>query len=254
MLRDDDFGIVRARAFGTFDFKIVDAKLFLKEVAGSDQNFRLDEFSDTMRSRIVSIFSDALASSKIPVLDVASRYTELGEALLPLINPVVAGKYGIQIGSFIVENVSVPPEVEQAIDKKSSMAAVGNLNDFVKYQMAKGMEAPGGGGPAGMASELAVGFAIAQQIMQQQGFRVRRVRKVRWVRKVRRCDGCAGAMGAAGAAGAALDLLSPADVAKKLGVPEADVMSIISSGELAAKKIGTSYRITRAALDKYLAS
>jgi excisionase family DNA binding protein len=249
MLRDDDFGIVRARAFGTFDFRIVDAKLFLKEVAGSDQNFRLDEFSDTMRSRIVSIFSDALASSKIPVLDVASRYTELGEALLPLINPVVAGKYGIQIGSFIVENVSVPPEVEQAIDKKSSMAAVGNLNDFVKYQMAKGMEAPGGGGPAGMASELAVGFAIAQQIMQQQGV-------PSGAQGAQGAMGASGAMGAQGAAGApgALDLLSPADVAKKLGVPEADVMSIISSGELGAKKIGTSYRITRAALDKYLAS
>ena len=243
MLRDDDFGIVRARAFGTFDFKIVDAKLFLKEVAGSDQNFRLDEFADTMRSRIVSIFSDALASSKIPVLDVASRYTELGEALLPLINPVVSGKYGIQIGSFIVENVSVPPEVEQAIDKRSSMAAVGNLNDFVKYQMAKGMEAPGGGGPAGMASELAVGFAIAQQIMQQQG-----------VPGAPGAAGAAGAAVAAGAVGAAPDLLSPADVAKKLGVPEADVMTIISSGELAAKKIGTSYRITRAALDKYLSS
>ena len=215
-------------------------------MAGSDQNFRLDEFSDTMRSRIVSIFSDALASSKIPVLDVASRFTELGEALLPLINPVVSGKYGIQIGSFIVENVSVPPEVEQAIDKRSSMTAVGNLNDFVKYQMAKGMEAPGGGGPAGMASELAVGFAIAQQIMQQQG-----------IPGGQGAQGAAGAMGAAGgmgAAGAPPDLLSPADVAKKLGVPEADVMTIISSGELTAKKIGTSYRITRAALDKYLGS
>ena len=254
MLRDDDFGIVRARAFGTFDFKIVDAKLFLKEVAGSDQNFRLDEFSDTMRSRIVSIFSDALASSKIPVLDVASRYTELGEALLPLINPVVAGKYGIQIGSFIVENVSVPPEVEQAIDKKSSMAAVGNLNDFVNNQMAKGMEAPGGGGPAGMASELAVGFAIAQQIMQQQG--IPGATGATGATGAQGAQGAMGAMGAQGAGGApgALDLLSPADVAKKLGVPEADVMTIISSGELTAKKIGTSYRITRAALDKYLAS
>ena len=73
MMRDDDLGIVRARAFGTFDFKIVDPKLFLKEVAGSDQNFRVDEFADTMRSRIVSIFADALASAKIPVFDVASR-------------------------------------------------------------------------------------------------------------------------------------------------------------------------------------
>ena len=169
MMRDADFGIVRARAFGTFDFKIVDPKLFLKEVAGSDQNFRLDEFADTMRSRIVSVFSDALASAQVPVLDVATRYGELGEALLPLINPVVGAKYGLQIASFIIENVSVPPEVEAAIDKRSSMAAVGNLNDFVKYQMAKGMEAPGGGGAAGTASQLAVGFAIAQQLMQQSG-------------------------------------------------------------------------------------
>ena len=251
MMRDDDFGIVRARAFGTYDFKIVDAKLFLKEVAGSDQNFRLDEFADTMRSRIVSVFSDALASAKVPVLDVASRYTELGEALLPLINPVVSSKYGIQIGSFIVENVSVPPEVEAAIDKRSSMAAVGNLNDFVKYQMAKGMEQPGGGGAAGMASELAVGFSIAQQLMQQTG-----------------AVGAGSAQGAKGAqpAGAAPnaplapsapnapELLSPADVAKAIGVPESDVMTIIESGELGAKKIGASYRVTRAALDKYLAS
>ena len=92
MMRDDDLGIVRARAFGTYDFRIVDPKLFLKEVAGSDQNFRLDEFADTMRSRIVSVFADALASAKIPVFDVASRYSELGEALLPLINPVIDGE------------------------------------------------------------------------------------------------------------------------------------------------------------------
>src|ERR1043166_1461011 len=87
LMRDTDFGIVRARAFGTYDFHVVDVKLFLKEVAGTDDHFRLDEFSDTMRSRIVSVFSDALASSKVPVLDVAARYQELGDALLPLINP-----------------------------------------------------------------------------------------------------------------------------------------------------------------------
>ena len=97
MMRDNDLGIVRVRAFGTYDFKIVDPKLFLKEVAGSDQNFRLDEFADTMRSRIVSIFADALASSKVPVFDVASRYGELGEALLPIINPVVQAKYGLEV-------------------------------------------------------------------------------------------------------------------------------------------------------------
>src|SRR5688572_31227025 len=163
MLRDTDFGVVRVRAFGTYDFKIVEPKVFLREVAGSDHNFRLDEFADTMRSRIVSIFTDAVASAKVPVLDVAARYTELGDALLPLINPAVRSKYGLELTSFIVENVSVPPEVEQAIDKRSSMAAIGNLNEFVKYQMGKGFESGGGAaGAAGTAAELAVGFGLAQ--------------------------------------------------------------------------------------------
>src|SRR4030095_208925 len=156
MLRDSDFGMVRVRAFGTYDFKIVDPKTFLREVAGSDHNFRLDEFADTMRSRIVSIFTDAIATAKIPVLDVASRFT-----------PSIVAKYGLEITSFIVENVSVPPEVEQAIDKRASMAAVGNLNDFVKYQMGKGLETgAGGAGAAGTAAELAVGFGLAQQMLR----------------------------------------------------------------------------------------
>src|SRR6266513_5770514 len=146
MMRDPDFGIVRVRAYGTFDFHVVDPRLFLKEVAGTDDHFRLDEFGDTMRSRVVSVFSEALAQSKIPALDVAARYGELGEALRPLINPQMISKYGIEVQSFIVENVSVPAEVEQAIDKRSSMAAVGNLNDYVKFQLAQGLGAQGGGG------------------------------------------------------------------------------------------------------------
>src|SRR5213596_72441 len=97
MMRDADFGIVRVRAYGTFDFKVMDVKTFLKEVAGTDAHFRLDEFADTMRSRIVSVFTDALATAKVPVLDVASRYGELGEALLPLINPAIGAKYGLEM-------------------------------------------------------------------------------------------------------------------------------------------------------------
>src|SRR5688500_20254168 len=114
MMRDADFGIVRLRAYGTYDFRIVDVPRFLKEVAGTDHHFRLEEFTDVMRSRLVSVFSDALAGARIPALDVASRYGELGEALLPLINPVLAGKYGLQVSAFVVGNDSVPPErVEQ---------------------------------------------------------------------------------------------------------------------------------------------
>ena len=245
MMRDDDLGIVRARAFGTYDLKIVDPKLFLKEVSGSDHTFRLEEFSDTMRSRVVSVFADALASSNIPVLDAATRYTELGDALLPLINPVMGAKYGIHITSFIVENVSVPPEVEEAIDKRSGMEAVGDLNDYVKFQMGKGMaEGGSGGGAGGMATEMAVGFAIAQQMMREQGgFLPSENPAGPGPAKPRPTDETP----------AILDILTPAQVAQALAVSEEDVMAVIESGELVAKKIGSAYRVKRSALEAYLA-
>jgi excisionase family DNA binding protein len=237
MMRDADFGIVRLRAFGTYDFRVVEPQRFLKEVAGTDQHFRLDEFADAMRSRIVSVFSDALASSQVPALDVASRYTELGDALLPLINPVVRAKYGIEMTSFILENVSVPPEVEAAIDKRSSMAAVGNLNDFVKYQMAQGLE-KGGTGVGGLGAELAVGASIAQQMLNQPG-------------------GIAGqatqpAAPAAGTGAALPELVGPAEAAAALGVSESDVIASLEAGDLKGRKIGTQWRITKAALREFL--
>jgi len=246
MMRDADFGIVRVRAFGIFDFKIVEPKLFLREVAGSDHHFRLDEFADTMRSRIVSVFSDALATAKIPVLDLATRYSDLGDALLPVINPTMTGKYGIEITSFVLENASVPPEVEKAIDARSSMGAVGNLNDYVKFQMAQGM-ANGGGGAGGTAAELAVGFGIAQQMMAQGGLSVNPAVPPP-------LPGAAAAVAATVAAPAvSLEVLTPEQVAQALGVTEADVIASIDAGDLKGKKIGAQYRITKAALDEFLA-
>ncbi len=239
MMRDQDFGIVRVRAFGTYDFRVTDPRLFLKEVAGSDQNFRLDEFAETMRSRIVSLFSDALATGKVPVLDLASRYQEVGEALLPLINPVMQAKYGIELPSFVLENVSMPPEVEQAIDKRSSMAAVGNLNDYVKYQMGQGMEK--GGSAGGVATEMAVGLAMAQQMMKQGNIQTTP-------------DAVAAPAPAAGASSGLPELLTPAQAAEAIGVSEGDVMQSVEGGDLKAKKIGTSYRITRTALNEFLQS
>jgi excisionase family DNA binding protein len=238
MMRDSDFGIVRLRAFGTYDFRIVEPAKFLKEVAGTDQHFRLDEFADAMRSRIVSVFSDALASSKVPALDVAARYTELGDALLPLINPVIREKYGIEMSSFILENVSVPPEVEAAIDKRSSMAAVGNLNDYVKYQMAQGLE-KGGSGVGGLGAELAVGASIAQQMLNQPGGIAAQATQ-------------AAAAPAAAGGGGLPEMVTPADAAKALGVAESDVIASLESGDLKGKKIGTQWRITKSALRDFL--
>jgi excisionase family DNA binding protein len=232
MMRDPDFGLVRLRAYGTYDFRIVDAPKFLREVAGTDQNFRLDEFADTMRSRLVSVFTEALATAKVPALDVATRYSELGETLLPVVNPIMQGKYGLEITGFVLENVSVPPEVEQAIDKRSGMAAVGNLNDYVKFQMAGGMGMGGEGASAAAApAQMAVGFAMAQEMMR----------------------GMQAQPAAPTGTGAAVpEVLTPEQAAQMLAVAVEDVVAAIDAGELKARRIGTAYRIARTALDEYL--
>ena len=248
-VRDPDFGVVRIRAFGTYDFRIVQPALFLKEVAGTDQNFRLDEFADTMRSRIVSIFSEALAKAKIPVLDVATRYSDLGEALVQIINPAVVDKYGLEITSFILENVSVPAEVEQAIDKRSSMTAIGNLNDYVKYQMGQAM-ANGGDSAATLPASMAMGFGMAQEMMKQMqqpapaasGF----------------LPGAAAPTPTqtpttAPAAAPVLQVYTPEQAAQLLGVEVADVLTELEAGNLKGRKIGSAWRIAQAALDEFLA-
>ncbi len=238
MMRDQDFGIVRVRAFGTYDFRIVDIPKFLKEVAGTDHHFRLEEFADVMRSRLVSVFSEALATSKVPVLDVATRYSELGEALLPVINPIFIAKYGLEMASFVLENVSVPPEVETAIDKRSSMAAVGNLNDYVKFQMAQGMES-GGSGTGAMGAEMAVGFAIAKEMMNQTGGLTAQTTTP--------------VAGASPVAAAGIpETLSPADAARLLGVTDTDVIASLESGDLKGKRIGSQWRITKSAIADFL--
>jgi excisionase family DNA binding protein len=224
MVRDHDLGVVRLRAFGTYDFRIVDAARFLKEVAGTDDHFRLDEFETVMRSRIVSTFSEALATAKIPALDIAARYSELGEALLPVINPIFTEKYGLQLETFVIENVSVPPEVEQAIDKRSGIAAIGNLNDFVKYQMGQGFE-KGGSGAAGVGAEVAVGMTIAQQMLNASS---------------------------TPSSPTIPELMTPADAAKVLNVSEADVIASLESGDLKGKRVGSQWRLTRAQLLQFL--
>jgi excisionase family DNA binding protein len=143
----------------------------------------------------------------------------------------------LEIPSFIVENVSLPPEVEQAIDKRSSMAAVGNLNEYVKFQMAEGM-AKGESGTAASAAQLGAGLAMGQQMMAAMN---------------------APQAGAPGSTPPPLpttgvELLGTAEVAKALGVSEADVLATLEKGELKGKKIGSTWRVTRAALDEFFKS
>ena len=249
MMRDADFGVVRMRAFGQYDFKIVNPPLFLKEVAGTDNHFRLDEFADVMRSKIVTVFTEAIANAKVPALDVAARYSEIGAALLPAINPITTAKYGIEVTSFNIENVSLPPEVEAAIDKRGAMTTIGDMGDYIKYNMANAM-AEGKAGSMGMGAEFAMGLGVAQQMANQPSGTV-------GVNPNAPKGMVPGAMSApvaaaAPAAAPAMDLMNPAQVAQALGVTEADVLTELDAGTLKGRKIGSQWRVTRDAVDAFL--
>ena len=253
MMRDKDFGVVRMRAFGTYDFRIVNAAKFLKEVAGTDQNFRIDEFADTMRSRIVSIFSEALAKAQVPVLDVAQRYSELGDALLQLINPAVTDKYGLEITSFLLENVSVPPEVEEAIDKRSSMTAIGNLNDYVKYQMGQAMANGGEGAAAAtIPATMAMGFGMAQEMMKGMQQPAGGAGAAAVSADPFSPAAAAAAQAPVAAAAGGVQVLTPEQAAQALGVTVQDVVAELESGALKGRKIGAAWRISQDSLNEFL--
>ena len=145
--------------------------------------------------------------------------------------------------TFIVENVSVPPEVEQAIDKRSSMAAVGNLNDYVKFQMAQGLEKGGGGRAAASAAEMAVGMAMAQQMMNQTGGLM-----------AQSTPGVAPRRPPRPPAARARAPARPRRSRRCWASSESDVMASLDAGDLKGKKIGTQWRVTRAAVDAFLRS
>ena len=164
MMRDADFGIVRVRAFGSYTISVKDATLFLKNVVGTDGEFTKDEIVNQIRNVIVSRFSDVIGNAKIPVLDLAGKYGEMGNFLVEQVQPSV-DEYGLQLHQMLIENISLPPEVEEAIDKRSSMGAVGNLDNYMKYQAAQGIGE--GGGTMGDAMGAGIGFAMAGQMAQQ---------------------------------------------------------------------------------------
>lgn len=165
MMRDQDFGIVRVRAFGSYNISVQDAPLFMKNVVGTDGEFTKDEIVGQIRNVIVSRFSDVIGNAKIPVLDLAGKYGEMGNFLVEQVQPSI-DEYGLKLHQMLIENISLPPEVEEAIDKRSSMGAVGNLDNYMKFQAANAI-GEGGGGTMGDAMGAGIGFAMAGQMANQ---------------------------------------------------------------------------------------
>ncbi len=168
MMRDPDFGVVRVRAFGNYAFRIVDPGKFLKEIAGTDWQFTTEEVNEHLRNQIASKFPESVASAGIPLLDLAAKYGELGEQIRGKLSEAM-NEIGIELLNFNVENVSVPPEVEEAIDKRSSMGVVGNLGAYTQFQAANAMEkAAEAGGPAAMGIGMMMPGMVQQATQQSQ--------------------------------------------------------------------------------------
>jgi membrane protease subunit (stomatin/prohibitin family) len=167
MLRDPEFGPVRIRAFGTYIMRVKDAGTFIKQVVGTDGRVTTEDVVTQLRNTIVARFADIVGESKIPILDLASNYDELGKFLGQRMQPDFDA-LGVELPKLLIENISLPPEVEAALDKRSSMGVIGDLNKYMQFQAAESMtkaaENPSGTAGAGMG--MGMGFAMAQQMGQ----------------------------------------------------------------------------------------
>jgi len=172
MLRDPEFGPIRLRAFGMYTLKATDPKALLNELVGTDSIFEADEIHELIRAAINTSLADVLGEAELSALDLVSHYQELSDKLRLKVVSRVDDEYGLDLPQLYIVNISLPEEVEKALDTRTSMSVVGDMTRFQQYQMGQAMTAaadnPAGGGAAeGMG--LGMGFAMAGQMMRGAG-------------------------------------------------------------------------------------
>ncbi|MEM9425387.1 MAG: SPFH domain-containing protein [Pseudomonadota bacterium] len=160
MIRDPEFGPTRIRAYGTYTVKVTDPGKFLVEIVGTDGEFTMDEISYQIRNIIVQEFSRVISSSAIPVLDMAANTKDLGKLVAEAISETIAA-YGIELPELYIENISLPPAVEKALDERTSRGLVGSLDDHFRYKTAEAMGHPGSGAGEAMSMGMGAGMGMA---------------------------------------------------------------------------------------------
>jgi membrane protease subunit (stomatin/prohibitin family) len=170
MMRDADFGVVRLRAFGVYSMRVVDPRAFLKELTGTNARFETEDIEGQLRRTLVSSFSDAVAESKIAALDLAAHYDELGGVLRTKLAEDFKA-FGLELVKFVIENISLPPEVEAAMDKRTSMGVIGDVGRYAQFQAADAMRdaAQNTSGGAGLGAGLGAGFAVGNAMVGAMG-------------------------------------------------------------------------------------
>lgn len=170
ILRDPEFGPVRVRAFGSYTIRVTDPARFMTEIVGTDGEFTMDEISFQVRNIIVQEFSRVVASSGIPVLDMAANTADLGKLVAAEISGTLT-EYGLSMPELYIENISLPDAVEAAMDKRTSMGMVGDLGKFTQYSAAEAMTTAAGMPGSGMGSAIGAGMGMGMgaQMAQQAG-------------------------------------------------------------------------------------
>jgi membrane protease subunit (stomatin/prohibitin family) len=168
MARDKEFGPVRIRAFGTYAMRVTDPGKFMTEIVGTDGEFTADEISFQIRNIIVQEFSRVIATCGIPVLDMAANTADLAKLVTSAIAAQIAA-YGLSLPEFYIENISLPEEVEKALDKRTSMGIVGDLGRYMQFNAAEGLAQPGSAMGAGMGAAMGAGMGMQMGGMQMGG-------------------------------------------------------------------------------------
>lgn len=238
-LRDADFGIVRLRAFGIYAMQIQDPQLFVNKIVGTQGFYETRQIEGYLRGIIVTKMTDLLGELGKSVLDLPALYEELGAGIKAKVQDDFSA-VGIELRALYINNISLPEKVQQAIDERASIGALGGMQAYMQASAAQAMRDAAqqeGGGLAGAGVGLGAGAGLGATMAQMMGQAMQ-----------------PGQQAAAQPAASAPDVMTPAQAAVYLQVTEADVVQMIQAGQIKAKQIGTQYRISKAALDEFLSS
>ncbi len=237
-LRDVDLGLVRLRAFGTYSLQVNDPALFVNKIVGAQGLYQTDQITRFLRSIIVARLTDLLGEMGKGLFDLPALYDEIGAGAKAKVQTDFAN-LGVQLKALYVNSISPTEETAKAIDERAQMGAIGDMQKYLQFQAARGIrdaaQAGGGGGGlagagVGLGAGMGMGAAVAQALGQAMA-----------------------PQAAPPAPAAVPEIMTLSEAAAYMRVSEEDVLAVIQSGELKAKKIGASYRIAKKAIDEYLA-
>src|SRR5271155_4272277 len=166
-IRDKEFGAIRMRGYGIYAYKIADPKLFYQKVSGTRDIYHVPDLEGQLRNNIVARMTDSFAQSSVPFLDMAANQAALGQKIVEAVKPSFA-ELGLSLENFVVENISLPDELQKMLDQRISMNMVGDMNKYTQFQVAQSLPIAAGnegGGAAGIGVGLGAGMAMAQSMV-----------------------------------------------------------------------------------------